>query len=367
MVFSWPTLSDDFARFLWDGYLVLQGISPYAFTPDTLLAKEGIAEAPFLSALHPLLNSSGYYSIYPPVNQLFFALSVYVGQSDFFHALVFLRIVLIAAEGLVFFVMHKMLLSQGLSPKKTLLYALNPLVILEIAGNLHFEGLMLLAVLGTFWLFRRRSVWSGCCFGLAIAIKLTPLLLAPMLLAKSRSFSDLGKFTLGLFLMLVCCLLPIYPFQDNFFTSFSLYYGKFEFNASIYYLIREIFMFWIDYNPIQYVTPLLSIISATAILWLAIQSRIHLNIYQLSVLSYVCYLMLHAVVHPWYIILPLGLSVFTKLQTMQVWSAFIFLSYVAYRSVPVLESPWVILVQYVAVLFFFYRDIQNFNTAQTIP
>lgn len=161
-------------------------------------------------------------------------------------------------------------------------------------------------------------------------------------------------------------MLTIYPFVENYFSSLSLYYGKFEFNASIYYLVREISMHWLDYNPIQYVTPVLSIAAGATILWVAIKYRIRLNIYQLSMVSYVCYLMLHAVVHPWYIILPLGLSVITNYRTMHVWSGFIFLSYLAYRSEPALESLWVILVQYLVVVFFFYRDVRNFNTTQTI-
>lgn len=366
LLWSWPGLSDDFVRFLWDGSLVLQGISPYAHTPESLMVQEGVGQDSFLLALYPLLNSPAYYSIYPPINQLVFAVSVYFGKSDVFQSLIFLRILLVASEVFVVFYLLKILRSQGLSSRRALLYVLNPLVILEVSGNLHFEGLMLLVVLVSFWLFQRRAFWSGAWFGLAISIKLTPLLLTPILLAKCRSFADLWRFILGLVLMLVCCMLTIYPFVENYFSSLSLYYGKFEFNASIYYLVREISMHWLDYNPIQYVTPVLSIAAGVTILWVAIKYRIRLNIYQLSVVSYVCYLMLHAVVHPWYIILPLGLSVITNYRTMHVWSGFIFLSYLAYRSEPALESLWVILVQYLVVVFFFYRDVRNFNTTQTI-
>ncbi len=364
---SWPALSEDFARFLWDGYLALHGISPYEFTPETLIAQEEFSDIHFLTTLFPLLNSPDYFSIYPPVNQLIFAFSVLVGNSSVFEALICLRVMLILSEGLIAWMMSRLLGQLGLSPKRLLLYLLNPLVILEIAGNLHFEGLMLLSLLISLWFFNRRPFLSGSWFGFAISIKLTPLLLAPMLLAKNSSYAGLFSYVFGLLLILGCCMFPIYPFQESFFSSFRLYYGKFEFNASIYYLIRDFSIYWLGYNPIRYVTPALSAVAGLIILFLGVSFRIKLNIYKLTVISYLIYLLLHAVVHPWYIILPLGISVFTNYKVMHVWSACIFLSYAAYQSVPVTELSWVIIVQYLAVLFFFYKDIRNFNIAKTIP
>ncbi|MBT8325148.1 MAG: mannosyltransferase, partial [Winogradskyella sp.] len=36
-LFAIPNLSQDFYRFIWDGRLILEGINPYLFTPQTII------------------------------------------------------------------------------------------------------------------------------------------------------------------------------------------------------------------------------------------------------------------------------------------------------------------------------------------
>ena len=71
------------------------------------------------------------------------------------------RLGLLAAEiATITWLLPKTLRLWGLSPSRTLLYALNPLVILEIVGNIHHEG----------------YVVAG-----AVCAKLLPLMFAPFL------------------------------------------------------------------------------------------------------------------------------------------------------------------------------------------
>lgn len=67
----------------------------------------------------------------------------------------------------------------------TLLYAWNPLAVIELSGSGHSEGLLLLTLLVTVWLLVQGStLWHrlGVCllFGLAISINLIAMLVAPL-------------------------------------------------------------------------------------------------------------------------------------------------------------------------------------------
>ena len=86
LVFSFPNLSDDIHRFAWDGRLVASGISPYASLPQELL-KQGIAG--INQELYDPLNSKPYFSVYPPINQVFFWLPVVLSNgSIFWHSII---------------------------------------------------------------------------------------------------------------------------------------------------------------------------------------------------------------------------------------------------------------------------------------
>ncbi len=139
-----PNLSDDIYRFIWDGQLTWHGIHPFANVP-AYYALEGIP--PFLSGeLYELLNSKDYFTVYPPVSQFFFTLTVAITHGDIFWSAVIFRALLIAAEVGSFFLLKKLAFMQGIDPRRISWYWLNPLVILEITGNLHFEGFMILFI-----------------------------------------------------------------------------------------------------------------------------------------------------------------------------------------------------------------------------
>ena len=78
-----PNLSQDFYRFIWDGRMILEGINPYLFTPESFISA---GEFPFEQAkeLYEGMGSlsAGHYSNYPPVNQLCFVIAgLFAGKS----------------------------------------------------------------------------------------------------------------------------------------------------------------------------------------------------------------------------------------------------------------------------------------------
>lgn len=349
-----PQLSDDYFRFIWDGKLLLSGINPYQFTPEEILPSVLIKDSPYFQALFDQLNSPNYFSVYPPTNQLLFFLASWVGGTHILLSVITLRLVLIGFEIGVVILFWKIAKLIHVNRRQILLYALNPLVILELTCNLHFEGVMLFFLLLAFFSFLKSKKRVGLWFGMAVGIKLTPLILIPIwvrYLGRNQS----QAFILGVGLTIAVLFIPLAGMFPNFVESVRLYYGKFEFNAGLYYLVRNVSMWWIPYNPIEYISPKLTALAGIFIVWIAWKRPLP-TIFANVVISYLVYLLLHTVVHPWYLIVPLGVSILTPYRIFVVWSFVVFLSYHSYTSLENSESIILLLLQYGVILVAGYFD-----------
>ena len=254
----------------------------------------------------------------------------------------------------------KLLKAFQLPQKLLWLYWLNPLVILEITSNLHFEGLVLLLLLATVLALKNKQLsTAGSFWGLAIGVKLLPLLLLPSFVF----FPETKKNTLFWFGGLVAVLVSFFwllldSYWLNFSQSVMLYQGKFEFNASIYYLIRELGFWVFGYNTIGVLSKLLSVVTIASVVYFSYKKKpaTLLELMDLWVLIYLIYLILQPVVHPWYLIPAFGLSVLTGRNTFLVWSLAAIFSYSAYGTATVIESPLYLAIEYLLVLGGIYLD-----------
>ena len=360
LFFFAPQWSEDAARFLWDGELLRLGHNPYLLTPaDWQVQGEGPAGA-YGKQLFESMNSPDYYSVYPPLNQAFFWLGAQLAQGNVLQGYLGLRLLLLLGELGVLYLLVYLLAKFDLPQKQALLYWYNPLVILEVVGNLHFEGLVLLFLLASLAaLVRHQFGFSGAFWGLAIGLKLLPLLLAPAFffwkgLRKSLSFWSVALGTL------IFAFLPLVYSNgwENFFQSLRLYQGKFEFNASLYYIFRAI-GFWMEgYNTIWYLTKVSMGITLIGALWLSWkQSKATVQgIIGLWVQLYFLYFLMQPVVHPWYLLPGLGLSLLLRQWTFVLWSFGVIFSYQAYGSSPMQEQPVFLLFEYGLVLVGVYLD-----------
>ena len=79
LIFCFPNLSDDIYRFYWDGKLILAGYNPYGILPTEALNYNigGLSKDIF-----DQLNSPNYYTIYPPINQVY---SAFGARADDIH------------------------------------------------------------------------------------------------------------------------------------------------------------------------------------------------------------------------------------------------------------------------------------------
>lgn len=345
LFFGPPSLSDDYYRFIWDGQIWSAGMSPYQSTPEALIDDLPDSYQP----LYDSLNSQTYHSTYPPFSQYVFAIPSLLGVKDIFWSMTMMRVLLLLFEfGAVY-----LLFQLTKSVAKVLFYAMNPLVILELTGNLHFEGLVVFFILLAWW-FYKQNKWVGgavaLCFG--VLTKLTPLMFLPLLFKKlGWKKSLLSYFLIGLVLVLFSLPFLSLEIIAGLGDGLDLFFRKFEFNAGLFFLIREI-GFWVrGYDVVQTAGPWLSIIALVLIVAYAVFA-VHGKTQWAEAFTIVLFIQLlfATTVHPWYVIPLVAFSGFTGFAFPLVWSGLIFLSYLGYSDQGYQHPMGWIALEYVVVI-----------------
>jgi len=303
-----PNLTDDYFRFYWDGLLNVHYISPYAYLPIELM-ENGLAHRFELTEnLFNQLNSPKYYSVYPPILQWLFMAAAYIaGSGNMLGFVIILKIFIVCFEIGSIVLMLKILPIIKRPLYAVLWYVLNPLVIIELTGNIHFEAAMIFFVLLTFYLLYTQKTWlyAALAFTGGVAAKLLPLIFLPFFIRRI-GFKKTIFFGLcmGFFLLILAFRFIDPPILRNILNSVGLYYNTFEFNASFYYIFR-----WIGYqikgwNMIATIGKLTVLGTLTGILMLALfEAKQHLtSLLKFSMLALSLYLLLANIVHPWYVV-----------------------------------------------------------------
>ncbi|MCP9198884.1 mannosyltransferase [Gramella sp. GC03-9] len=430
-----PMLSQDYFRFIWDGRLLANGFNPYEYLPAELVADPTLP----VSQARQLIDGMGglsaaNYTNYAPVNQLVFLFAGGLAGNNIIFSVILMRIVIIAADFGTLYFGTQLLRSLKLPDHRIFWYMLNPFIIIELTGNLHFEGVMVFFLVWALYLLHKRKwIWSAIVFGISVSVKLLPLMFLPLLFRyftgfsfpgiskasaafsqanenfsgkkknglkekhpqkdKSRSpelnistrhpersrgqsishsersrgksishpersrgviaFSKLIVYYLLVFAVVILSFFPFFNSEviRNFTQSIGLWFGKFEFNASIYYVVRE-FGFWIKgYNIIGSAGKILPLITLLIILGLSFfrKNQTTKQLITSMLFAITAYLFLSTTVHPWYLAVPLILSVFTQFRYMIAWSAVVFLSYYAYSNPEYQENLWLVTLEYLIV------------------
>ncbi|MEO6238849.1 MAG: hypothetical protein ABIQ52_17780 [Vicinamibacterales bacterium] len=167
---------NDMVRYVYDGRAQRLGYNPFSVIPSD----------PAVAATHNdmtrLMPSRNARTPYPAAAQLFFRGVVTLSES-----LRVMKAALILCDMVTIGVLVMWLRSTRRSPWLALVYAWNPLVILEVAHSGHIDALGALWIAVSAWMLSTgRGMRASIAFVLAVASKLVPIVLIPLFWKRVR-------------------------------------------------------------------------------------------------------------------------------------------------------------------------------------
>ncbi|MDA9125435.1 mannosyltransferase [Flavobacteriaceae bacterium] len=362
-LFAIPNLSQDFYRFIWDGRLILTGLNPYLTTPNDLIFSQPTLFPQMkllFDGMGPL--SAGHYSNYPPIHQLPFIIAAIFSKHSILGAVIILRLLLISADLGILFYGKKLLRKLQLPTKNIYWFILNPLVIIELTGNLHFEGLMLFFfVMALYYIHTKKWHLAALTMAVSIAVKLVPILSLPLFLNK-LGWKKSIRFYLSIGIVFALFFLPFLSgdFIKNYSATIGLWFSNFEFNASFYYLLKWVLEATTNLTLIHSMRSIVIGFLGILISCQLIQNKTKTSELILSILWVLTgYYFVSTTVHPWYVISILLLSIFTSYKFARVWSYTLIFSYLAYNQFSVHENGYILALEYLPVWAVLVWELSN--------
>tara|TARA_R110002126_G_C10490437_1_gene503700 strand:- start:7408 stop:8775 length:1368 start_codon:yes stop_codon:yes gene_type:complete len=378
-LFAMPNLSQDFYRFIWDGRMIFEGLNPYLSLPETFIQQNNypVAQAKALYAGMGELNGS-HYTNYPPLNQLCFLIAALFSSKSIFGSVIVLRSLIILADIGILYFGTQLLKHLKLPIKNIFWYILNPFIIIEMTGNLHFEPVMVFfLIFGMYQLHQQKWIWAAVLIACSVSVKLIPLLFLPLFfqwfvirkkasqISKSSQICKLIFFYTIILITVIALFIPFYSSTliENYSNSVGLWFKTFEFNASFYYIFREIGYLFRGYNEIAIIgkiTPILTILFLIILTFFR-KNTSTIQLFTAMLFGLCFYYFTATTVHPWYLATPIILSVFTKYKFPVVWSLVIVLSYQAYANTPWQENLWFVSFEYIFLYVYLIYEIRKNN------
>ena len=220
-----PGSDDDVHRYVWDGRVQRLGYNPYIVVPSD----------PALASLHTsetrTLNNPEVPSPYPAGAQLFFRAVTAIHESTFA-----LKVAFVVCDFAIVFVLLDVLRCTRQGAHWVLAYAWHPLLAIEVAGCGHVDILgVLLLLVSAASLVRRWRAAAAISFGLAVAVKILPIVLLPLYWKRVRiRDAALAAFLVGLLYV---------PFLNHGWIplgSLGTYVHRFRFNDPAFATLERV-------------------------------------------------------------------------------------------------------------------------------
>lgn len=219
LFFSEPSLSDDIYRYVWDGKVFNQDINPYHYAPNASELNE------LRDSLYTQINHKDIGTPYGPVTVMMFSLVQQAANSVYV-----MKVPFILFDCLIMLLLLHMLRTYSLPQSNILLYAWNPLVLVEISGSGHNDSLAVFFLLGALFYFQRNKSWQGMVgFSMALLSKYFAILFLP---AIWKHIKKGAWIILPLSLMLF--FIPFYNGLENHALSLITVGSQWRFNDSIF-------------------------------------------------------------------------------------------------------------------------------------
>jgi len=203
LIGSTPIQEVDIYRYMWDGIVVTQGISPFRFPPLAIADKDKPTSAPEVERLRSLVaRDAGIRetlhrvhfpelpTVYPPASQIVFAAAAMVTprNSSVVIRLLIMKSWIVAFDLAALGLLWLLLRHFGKHPAWLITWGWSPLILKEFANSGHLDSIAVFFTLAatcilvmTPTLTRRWA--SGLFMGLAVASKLYPVVLLPLWIA----------------------------------------------------------------------------------------------------------------------------------------------------------------------------------------
>jgi len=321
--------NDDIHRYLWDGRVQRLGYNPYIVVPSD----------PAAAALHTpetrTLNNPDVPSPYPAGAQLFFRAVTAIHESIFT-----LKVAFVVCDFAIVLVLLDILCRSGQGAHWVLAYAWNPLLAIEVAGSGHIDIVGVLLLLVSFAaLGRRWRTLAALAFGLAVAVKLLPIVLLPLYWRRIR-IRD-GALTVGVVGLLYA------PFLNHWripIGSLGTYVLSFRFNDPVFATLERVVA------P-QLVVALAVLVGVLAAVWLRRKSAAWS--WDAFAWPMAASLLCAPVVYPWYLLWLLPFLRSASTVPIIIWTVSIIPTYYVWhlRAVgrPWLVPGWIMLLEYGSV------------------
>lgn len=370
---SIPVQGSDYYRYLWDGAVTANGISPYAYSPENILQNQISDEdvSPNLQQLAQKsenilrrINHPHLRTIYPPVAQGLFALAYLLTP----FKILGWRIVLLVFDVIAVVLLLLMLRSAKLPLVYIVVYLWNPLLIYETHCRGHLDLIVGVLILLFVWaLIRHYIVIAGVVLALAVGVKLWPLLLIPFLIFPLRRNLASTAKTLGVFAGVT--LLIMIPFTTAMRHSpdsgVVAYIQTWDANAGTYWAfnwigcgLAEIFANRIDGRILA--RGMVVLIVFIVSIWQA--RKTGKDTRQLSRrigIVFILMLLLSPTVYPWYYIVVIPLAALALRWTFLLWTLLLPMSYF---SNDIVNHNMLMLLTYTPVWVLWLREcMQNEN------
>jgi alpha-1,6-mannosyltransferase len=320
---------DDIHRYVWDGRLQRLGYNPYIVVPSD----------PALSGLHTpetrTLNHPDLPSPYPPGAQLFFRAVTAIHESVFA-----MKVAFVLCDVAIIFVLLDTLRATGQGAHWVLAYAWNPLLAMEVAGSGHIDIVGVLLLLVSFAaLVRRWRTVAAVAFGLAVSVKLLPIVLLPLYWRRVRVRD-------GALASVVLALLYV-PFLNHGripLGSLGNYLRSFRFNDPMFAMLERVA------TP-QVIAGLAVLVGFLTAMWM--RSRVSASSSDVFAWPMAASLLFAPVVYPWYLLWLLPFLRSPSTVPIIIWTVSIIPTYYVWHlralGRPWIIPGWIMLLEYGAV------------------
>jgi hypothetical protein len=318
---------EDIHRYVWDGRLQRLGYNPYLVVPSD----------PAVQGLHTSetrnMSSPDLPSPYPPGAQLFFRAVTAIQESTFA-----LKTALVLCDFAIAFVLLDVLRCNRQGAHLVLAYAWNPLLAIEVAGSGHIDILgALLLLISVAALGRRWRTTAAVGLGLAIAVKLLPIVLLPLYWKRVRiRDAALAVAVVGLLYV------PFLSHGHIPIGSLGTYVQSFRFNGPVFAMLDHV-------APPQLLAGLAVLVGLVTAAW----ARSAAPEWSPEVFAWpmAASLLFSPVVFPWYLLWLLPFVTSTSTLLIVVWTVSIIPTYVMWHLRTLGRSwgalpDWVMLLEY---------------------